>query len=241
MTTTSKKMCNFSAFVQSWTMLIKLDQVFLYILVYKIIYHVINLMILFWHHKYYLHQIAIVTHHGLITKNSESDCTIDQEASKKRRNSDSYHACLIFLFVLFVELNIIVTHYRRPRVRRVPEAHGEDFADGGRRQSADGSYRDGEALVCRVSKVAHTANFFAVCIYRRTAKKSEKTPSGLADGVGVCSPCVCTVDTRWTFRLRRVSLVLAHGKSVSFAVCLAYDARRIMVSSPCARSRHTAN
>ena len=66
-------------------------------------------MILFWHHKYYLHQIAIVTHHGLITKNSESDCTIDQEASKKRRNSDSYHACLIFLFVLFVELNIIVT------------------------------------------------------------------------------------------------------------------------------------
>jgi len=63
-------------------MLIKLDQVFLYILVYKIIYHVINLMILFWHHKYYLHQIAIVTHHGLFTKNSESDCTIDQEASK---------------------------------------------------------------------------------------------------------------------------------------------------------------
>ena len=99
---------------------------------------------------------------------------------------------------------------------------------------ADGSYRDGEALVCRVSKVAHTANLFAVCIYRRTAKKSEKTPSGLADGVGVCSPCVCTVDTRWTFRLRRVSLVLAHGKSVSFAVCLAYDARRIMVSSSCA-------
>ena len=94
-------------------------------------------------------------------------------------------------------------HYRRPRVRRVPEAHseeplahGEDFADGGRRQSADGSYRDGEALVCRVSKVAHTANLFAVCIYRRTAKKSEKTPSGLADGVGVCSPCVFTVDTR---------------------------------------------
>ena len=69
-----------------------------------------------------------------------------------------------------------------------PLAHGEDFADG--------SYRDGEALVCHVSKVAHTANLFAVCIYRRTAKKSEKTPSGLADGVGVCSPCVCTVDTR---------------------------------------------
>jgi len=76
-----------------------------------------------------------------------------------------------------------------------PLAHGEDFTDGGRRQSADGSYRDGEALVCRVSKVAHTANLFAVCIYRRTAKKSEKTPSGLADGVGVRSPCVFTMDT----------------------------------------------
>ena len=94
-------------------------------------------------------------------------------------------------------------HYRRPRIHRVLEAHGEEplahdknFADGGRRQSADGSYRDGEVFVCRVSKVAHTANLFAVCIYRRTAKKSEKTPSGLADGVGVCSPCVYTVDTR---------------------------------------------
>ena len=75
-------------------------------------------------------------------------------------------------------------------------ADGKDFADGCRRQSADGNYRDGEALICRVSKVAHTANLFAVCIYRRTAKKSEKTPSGLADGVGVCSPCVFTVDTR---------------------------------------------
>ena len=74
------------------------------------------------------------------------------------------------------------------------------FADGGRRQSTDGSYRDGEALVCRVSKVAHTANFFAVCIYRRTAKKSEKTPSGLADGVGVCSPCVCTVVSTVNFQ-----------------------------------------
>jgi hypothetical protein len=66
---------------------------------YKIIFHVINLMILFWHHKYYLHQIAIVTH-GLFIKNSESDCIIDQEARKKiskkearkkRKNSNSHH------------------------------------------------------------------------------------------------------------------------------------------------------
>ena len=85
-----------------------------------------------------------------------------------------------------------------------PLAHGEDFADGGRRQSADGSYRDGEALVCRVSKVAHTANFFAVCIYRRTAKKSEKTPSGLANGVGVYSPCVLGSGTRQISKFRRV-------------------------------------
>jgi len=56
-------------------------------------------------------------------------------------------------------------------------AHGEDFADGGRRQSADSSYRDGEARVCRVSKVAHTVNLVTMCIYRRTAKKSEKTSS----------------------------------------------------------------
>ena len=100
-------------------------------------------------------------------------------------------------------MNIRSTHYRRLGVRRVPEAHGEDpwahgedFADGGRRQSADGSHRDGKDLVCRVPKVGHTANLFAVCIYRHTAKKSEQTPSRSADGVGSCSPCACAVDTR---------------------------------------------
>jgi len=48
--------------------------------------------------------------------------------------------------------------------------------------------------VCQKSRTRRT---FSPCVYigaRR--KKSEKTPSGLADGVGVCSPCVCTVDTR---------------------------------------------
>jgi len=62
------------------------------------------------------------------------------------------------------------------------------------------------------------------------AKKSDKTPSRPADGIGGCSPCVYTLDTRWTSRLRRVSLVLAHGKEVSFAVCLAADTRRIIWS-----------
>ena len=61
---------------------------------------------------------------------------------------------------------------------------------------ADGSHGDGKDLVCRVSKVGHTANLFAVYIYRCTAKKSEQTLSRPADGIDGCSPCACTVDTR---------------------------------------------
>jgi len=106
---------------------------------------------------------------------------------------------------------------------------------------ADGSHGDGKDLVCRVPKVGHTANLFAMCIYRRTAKKSEQTPSRPADGIGGCSPCACTVDTRWTSSLRCVPLVLAHGKIVWFAVCLVPSTQRTMVSSPCARPMHTAN
>jgi len=69
-----------------------------------------------------------------------------------------------------------------------------------RRQSANGGHGDGKDLVCRVSKVGHTANLFAVCIYRRTAKKSEQTPSRPA-------------------AIRRVPAPWTHGEHPAFAVC----------------------
>ena len=112
-----------------------------------------------------------------------------------------------------------MSHYRRPRFRRVPEAHGEDFTDGGRRQSPDGGHGDHKDLVRRVPNIEHTANLFAVCIYRHTAKKSEQTPSWLADGVGGSSPGACAVDTRQTYRLRRAPEQQTHGKPSGFTVC----------------------
>jgi len=84
---------------------------------------------------------------------------------------------------------------------------------------SDGSHGDGKTLVRRVPNVGHTANLFAVCIYRHTAKKSEQTPSRPADGVGGSSPGACAVDTQQTYRLRRAPERLAHGKPSGFAVC----------------------
>jgi len=63
---------------------------------------------------------------------------------------------------------------------------------------ADGSHGDGKDLVRRVPNVGHTANLFAVCIYRHMAKKSEQTPSAA---------------------LRRVPAPWTHGKPTGFAVC----------------------
>ena len=84
---------------------------------------------------------------------------------------------------------------------------------------ADGSHGDGKDLVRRVPNVGHTANLFAVCIYRHMAKKSEQTPSRPADGVGGSSPGACAVDTRQTYRLRSAPERQAHGKPSGFAVC----------------------
>ena len=121
---------------------------------------------------------------------------------------------------------------------------------------ADGSHGDGKDLVCRVPKIGHTANLFAVCIYRRTAKKSGQMPSRPADGVGGCSPCARTAGTQQRSQIRRVPGRQAHGNAPRFAVCpdgrrtatlpdspcaLTKGTRRTMVSSPCARPRHMVN
>ena len=142
-------------------------------------------------------------------------------------------SCVWYISRMLQEMS---AHNRRPR--RHTAKTSPTVADGKAPTAATGTAKPVFA-VCQKSRTRWT---FSPCVYigaRR--KKARRRRPTVADGVGVCSPCVCTVDTRWTFRLRRVSLVLAHGKPVSFAVCLAYDARRIMVSSPCARSRHTAN
>ena len=61
-------------------------------------------------------------------------------------------------------------HYRISSFRRVSGAHGENFAVGGRRRSADGSHWHGEEGVRRVSYIGLTANTFAVCYSWHMAK-----------------------------------------------------------------------
>ena len=94
-------------------------------------------------------------------------------------------------------------HYRISILRRVlgahgeaPQAHGEIFAEGGSRRSADGSYRHGKGRVCRVPNFGHMANTFTVCLSRYTAQKSKKTAGPEPDGVGMNSPCATISSTR---------------------------------------------
>jgi len=107
-------------------------------------------------------------------------------------------------------------------------------------RQSDRMGRPGTRL-CRVPKVGHTANLFAVCIYRHTAKKSGQTPSRPVDGVGGCSPCARTAGTRQRSPIRRVPGRQAHGKAPRFAVCPDGRHTAKLPDSPCARPRHTAN
>ena len=82
-------------------------------------------------------------------------------------------------------------HYGISIFRRALQAHGKDcvahgevFAEGVRRRTADGSHRHGNCIVCRVSYLEHTAKLFAVCFFGYTAKKSKETASRRTDGVG---------------------------------------------------------
>ena len=135
-------------------------------------------------------------------------------------------------------------HDRRPRVRRVPEAHGEDFADGGRRLPRG---RQRPCLLCAKSR-AHGTPFRRVCIYRRTTKKTGRRRHGQLTAsaavrrvpgrqahrntprFAVCpdsshtatlpdSPCARTAGTRQRSRIRRVPGRQAHGNAARFAVC----------------------
>ena len=76
-------------------------------------------------------------------------------------------------------------HYRISILRRVPQAqgeapraHGEDFAEGRARRSADGNYRHGKGRVCHVSNFGHTANNFAMFVEVHGSKKQEDGGTG---------------------------------------------------------------
>ena len=127
------------------------------------------------------------------------------------------------------------------------------MADGKARTAATGMAKTLFA-VCQKSGTRQT---FSLCVYigaRR--KKRGQTLSRPADGVGGCSPCARTAGTRQRSQIRRVPGRQAHGNAARFAVCpdgrhtatlpdspcaLTKGTRRTMVSSPCARPRHTAN
>ena len=98
------------------------------------------------------------------------------------------------------------------------KSHGEVFAEGGRRRTADGSHGHSKGRVCRVPLFGHTANTFAMCFSRYTATKTKRRHGIELTASGV---------------IHRVSTGAAHGKT-------GMGARRPRGSTVCFGLCHTA-